>query len=213
MSTSPNPEADLVLQAVAGDEAALSQLLKLLSPDLRARLSTRIGQAFRASLDPDDVLQVSYLEAFLRVRAFKPPASDPFPAFRAWLSRIADNNLTDAIRGLERAKRPDPRKRVSNSSPEDSFVQLVEILGVTSTTPSRVAARHETADLMNRTLSRLPPDYARVIRLHDLQGLAPAGVAAEMGRSTGAIFMLRARAHDQLRELLGSESQFFSNAP
>ena len=50
-----------------------------------------------------------------------------------------------------------------------------------------------------------------MIRLYDLEGRPIAEVAAEMGRSSGAVHMLRARAHDRLRELLGPESAFFTN--
>jgi RNA polymerase sigma factor (sigma-70 family) len=63
---------------------------------------------------------------------------------------------------------------------------------------------------MEGALRQLPPDYEKVIRLYDLAGKSPAEVAQEMGRSQGAVFMLRARAHDRLREVLGSSSQFFS---
>jgi hypothetical protein len=37
-------------------------------------------------------------------------------------------------------------------------------------------------------------------------------LAAEMKRSEGAAYMLRARAHDRLKEILGSDSKFFSTS-
>ena len=84
------------------------------------------------------------------------------------------------------------------------------MLSATSTTPSRVVGRGEAVGLMDMALKRLPPDYEKVVRLYDLAGNSAAAVAKELGRSEGAIYMLRARAHDQLRELLGSDSKFFS---
>ena len=48
----------------------------------------------------------------------------------------------------------------------------------------------------------------------DVQVLKQAvrgNVAATLERSVGAVHMLRARAHDRLRELLGSESRFSSD--
>lgn len=203
--------ASLVRAAVEGDEAALTALLRHAAPGLRGFLSARIGQVWRSVLEEDDVLQVTYLEAFLRVGTFSPPEGpEAADAFLGWLRRIADNNLKDAIRGLESAKRPDPRRRLTAATPEESFVALVEVLGATSTTPSRVVAREEVGDLMRETMEQLPADYARVIALYDLQGKSPAEVAKEMGRTTGAVFMLRARAHDRLKDLLGPESRFFS---
>jgi DNA-directed RNA polymerase specialized sigma24 family protein len=38
-------------------------------------------------------------------------------------------------------------------------------------------------------------------------------VAKGLGRSKGAVHMLRARAYDRLKELLGSTSLFFSDSP
>ncbi len=212
----PNPSpTDDVARAVAGDEAALTGLLKRLGPDLRMHMARQIGATWRSVIDEDDILQVTYLEVFLRVTQFVVPPDAAGPgaesAFRGWLFRIAENNLKDAIRGLERAKRPDPRKRVHAKTEEDSFVELVEALGATNTTPSRVAARDEAAGFIKRTLARLPPAYEQVIKLYDLQGKSAAEVAALVGKTEGAVFMLRARAHDRLKELLGTESMFFSN--
>ena len=94
---------------------------------------------------------------------------------------------------------------------DDSYITLLEVLGRTSTTPSRHAARREIADIVRSALDKLPADYARAVRLYDLEGRSSEEVAATLGRSVGAVHMLRARAHDRLCELLGSESKFFSD--
>ena len=60
-------------------------------------------------------------------------------------------------------------------------------------------------------LAKLLPSYAKVVRRCGVEGRAVAEVAAELGRSSGAVYMLRARALDRLRELLGSESRYFSD--
>jgi RNA polymerase sigma-70 factor (ECF subfamily) len=194
-------------KAMAGDEAALSELLRQAAPELRASLAGKIGKHWQSMLEPDDVLQVTFLEAFLRIRDFKPTGPG---SHIAWLRRIAENNLRDAIRGLEADKRPSPRKRLHSPTAEQSFVALVEVLGVNTTTPSRDAAKGEAVGAMMHALRALPADYQKVIRLYDLEGLAAQEVATELGRSLGAMFMLRARAHDRLKDELGSASQFFS---
>ena len=78
------------------------------------------------------------------------------------------------------------------------------------TTPSAAAAGNEIRSALASVLERLPPDYATVIKLYDLQGRSASELAAELNRSEGAVYMLRARAHDRLRDLLPSESKFFS---
>ncbi len=202
-------ESDLVARAIRGDSEALTELLEQEGPIVRQRLEAKIGIAWRSVLDADDVMQVSYMEAFLQVNRFQPAGPG---AFRAWLAQIAENNMRDAIKSLERAKRPDPRKRVHGPPGEESFVALVEVLGATNSTPSKHAARGEVKTAIDAALAKMPADYSRVITLYDLECRSAQEVAAVMGRSTGAIFMLRARAHDRLREVLGSSSQFFSNS-
>lgn len=205
-------EADehrLVNAAIAGDEDALTRLLGAFGHTVRERLKGKIGQQWRASLDEDDVMQVTYLEAFLLIGQFKPRGVG---SFTAWLTQVAENNLRDALRGLQAAKRPNPRNRVQVSGVnQESFVALVEMLGSASTTPSRVAAADESVRLLEHALGTLPPDYERVVRMYDLEGLSAQEVGEQLGRSSGAIYMLRARAHERLKKLLGSESRFFSD--
>lgn len=202
-------EAEVVERASGGDEAALCRLLEHFGPVVRERLKSKIGQQWRASLDEDDVMQVTYLEAFLLIDQFKYRGSG---SFLAWLSQVAENNLRDALRGLQAAKRPNPKNRVQISRPvENSFVALVELLGATNSTPSRAAARDESEQLIEDVLSGLPPDYERVVRLYDLEGRSAVEVAEQLGRSTGAIYMLRARAHEKMRGALGNASRFFTD--
>jgi RNA polymerase sigma-70 factor, ECF subfamily len=118
---------------------------------------------------------------------------------------------------LSRQKQPQPGNRVQVPAAGgpggggDSYQGLLDMLGTISATPSRHAGREEARLLIERALQRLPADYADVIRLYDLAGKPIGEVAQTMKRSTGAVHMLRARAHDCLRESLGTESMFFSN--
>lgn len=202
-------EQELVLQAVSGDEEALTTLLRRFGPVVRERVKSRIGRQWRSSIDEDDVMQVTYLEAFLLINQFQPRGPG---SFLAWLSHVAENNLRDAVRGLQAAKRPDPRRRVHPRGSSDSYVALVEMLGSTDSTPSRHAARDESTQYLEKALGTLPPDYERVVRLYDLEGHSATEVAELLGRSPGAIYMLRARAHERLKESLGATgSKFFTN--
>lgn len=202
---------ELLALAQQGDRTSLVSLLEICAPRIRSRLETRISPALRASLDVDDVMQVTYLEAVLRIARFQGGGPS---GFLAWLTRLAENNLIDAVRSLEAARRPDPRKQISTGSgSRDSMVALIDILGVTTSTPSVHAARDEAASAIDRALKTLPPDYERVVRLYDLGGKPMDEVARELGRSEGAAYMLRARAHDRLRESMGPAGNFFSHAP
>jgi RNA polymerase sigma-70 factor (ECF subfamily) len=196
---------DLLNAPAAGDAEALAVLLRRHGPEVRGRL--HIAAVWRTALDAADVMQVTYLEAFLRIAQLRARTAE---GFVAWLTRLAQNNLHDAIKELERQKRPDPGRRVQCGSAEDSGSSLLDALRATTQTPSRQAARNESQQALENAMARLPPTYAQVVRLHDLEGRSVAEVAAALGRSAGAVYMLRARALQRLQELLGSESRFFS---
>lgn len=198
-----NETGELIQRAVAGEEDALARLLAEHGP--RIQNSLTIDRKWRSVLDPADVMQVTYLEAFLQIQDFDPHRPEPF---LEWLRRIAKNNLRDAIRGLQRQKRPQPAKRIS----EDAQTDLLALLGVVTTTPVRQAVREEREARLEAMLDALPEDYGHVVRLYDLQGLPIADVAGRMQRSPGAVHMLRARAHDRLRAMMGSESAWFTSA-
>ena len=202
------PDLDALLaKALKGDQPSLVSLLEQLGPRVRAKLDGKITGPLQSALDADDVMQVTYLEACLRLNRFR---QGGVSGFLAWLSRMAENNLIDAVRALESAKRPGPSKRIVPSNRQESMVAFVELLGATSTTPSRVVAKDEAARHLEKSLSSLPPDYEKVVRLYDLDGKPISEVAAALGRSEGACWMLRARAHDRLREAMGPMGNFFS---
>lgn len=206
----PEANQELLQQAVAGDAAALRTLLKQYGPLARNSIRGKIDPKWRSVLEEDDVMQVTYLEAFLHLDQL---AARDIDGFVAWLSRIAQNVLRDALRGLMRQKRPQPGRRVGQAAASDeSYAALIELLGTTSSTPSRHAVQSEANRELESALAELPPDYGRVVRLYDLEGRPAGEVASELGRSVGAVLMLRSRALQHLRRLMGSPSRFFSES-
>lgn len=198
----PGTDIELLERATSGDEDALCQLLEIVGADVRRQLV--ISPKWNGQIEVDDVMQITYLEAFLRILDFKPMT---MAAFTGWLRRIAQNNLRDAVDALSAEKRP--QNRVRPASLEDSCFQFFDKMVGTTTTPSRSASRREIQQTVLSALEKLPPDYAKVLRLFDLEGKSGQEVAAEIGRSPGAVRMLLARARDRLRELLTSSSALF----
>jgi RNA polymerase sigma-70 factor (ECF subfamily) len=149
-------------------------------------------------------MQVTYLEAFTRIRSFDPNRAEAFPS---WLRQMAENNLRDAIRALEARKHPSPRNQLEAHATTDSAMALFDTLSSGSGTPSRAARRNEARRLLAEAIRCLPADYARAVQLYDLESRPVEEVAAALGRSVGAVYMLRMRAHDRLRDLLGEASR------
>lgn len=66
----PRQHQDRVAQAVAGDRDALGALLEDFGPGVDAVLV--IAPTWRGLLDSADVMQVTYLEAFMQIGRFDP---------------------------------------------------------------------------------------------------------------------------------------------
>lgn len=192
--------------ARAGDQNSLAMLLDELTPELRRRVAAKMDGPWRSLIDEDDILQVTFIEACTRLEKFTGGGSN---GFLAWLTRLADNNRIDAVRSLEGAKRPAPSKRVQPRTNDDSASVLVELISGKNQSPSRSFAQSELKVFLDGVLEKLPTEYEQVIRLYDLMGKTATEVAAEMGRSEGAIYMLRARAHERLKDVIDfGDSQF-----
>src|SRR5437867_12054617 len=100
-------DAEVFRKAATGDQDAISRLLHVYGPTARRTLS--ISPQWQALVNAEDVMQVTYLEAFMRFGQLETFDAD---SVTAWLTRVAQNNLKDAIKELSRDKRPDPRRRI-----------------------------------------------------------------------------------------------------
>lgn len=200
---------ELLTRAAEGDADALSALLERHGPNVRRRIARSIPARWRSLLSDDDVMQQTYADAFRTIDRF---TSQGEGSLERWLARLAKCNLQDAIKGLEAEKRGGQRRRVGAPDLDRSYADLLEQLPGSWTTPSRSAAKNEARVALDEAIGGLSETYRNVIRLYDLEGRAIEEVAEVMGRSQGAVYMLRARAHDRLRQTLGAASQFLDSS-
>lgn len=203
-------EANLLELAVNGDNDALSRLLKQHAASVRRAIGGQIPRRWRSLLFEEDVIQETFADAFHDIRRFDPNGDG---SFGGWLSSLAKCNLRDAIRMLEAEKRGGDRKRVEVRLSGDSHAALIELLSSDGTTPSRHAICDEARSVLQQAIRKLPPDYRKVVGMYDLEGENIEKTASALGRSHGAVYMLRARAHDWLRELMGAGTDYFSDSP
>lgn len=201
-----DPSDDQLLRrARTGDKQAIGELLLRHGPAIGQRLD--INKKWQSVLEAKDVMQVTYFEAFEQIGRYDGDAN----GFPYWLRRIAEHNLRDAIQGLERAKRPQPDKRVaSESGAPDDLAGLYDWVTGGSASPSRHAARNEARAIIEAEIDALPDAYRMVLRLVYLEDKPVADVALLIGRTKGAVHLLRIRAVDRLRDRLGSASRFLS---
>lgn len=196
----------VISKAIAGDRNALSQLLELAAPVLRARLSSAIAQELQSMLTLDDLLQETYADAAQALGDFKPTG---YNAFLAWLETIARRNLIDAARWL---RSRGAGQNVSMSADRDDSLDALylDMLSTSASTPSRFAARNEMRGYLESAIAQLGSIQRNVIEKHDLRGVDTGQIAAELGRSVGAVYLIRNRALRRLRELMGDSGLFFS---
>ncbi len=200
---------DMLRRAVQGDREALGTLLGRCDRAARQGLAGRIPHRFRTLLTEDDVMQEAYLDAILGIGQFRSTSEG---SFVSWLTTIAQRNLLDAVKGLEREHQESDRPRLRRAITDDSYVELVETIATTSAGPTTVARRSEAAAKLKEAIGRLPEDYARLVVMYDLEQRPIAEVAQALHRKLGAVFMLRARAHRKLAEILGPSWKYLTSS-
>ena len=167
-------------------------------------VTRHIPDDLRGWLDPQDVLQETFFDAFRSSDSF--PIGDPDAAAR-WLMTVARNRLVGHLRRRRAEKRGGgvADRRIGLG---DSLEGMLHELGVYSRTPSRSAVARELFSAVDEALDQLPSDYAQVIRLRHIQGLSQKDTANRMGRSEKAIERLCSRGLAELRIKMRSASLF-----
>ena len=135
--------------------------------------------------DAEDVTERTFLSALGAIDRFR----DDGATFRAWLFRIAHNELANALRG--RARR---RAAALDTLPEPRA----------ESDPAGLLTLAEEARGLRRALDRLPTDRRQVVILRFVDGLSAREIGAVLGRSEGAVRVLQHRALRQLAEILAT---------
>ncbi len=210
--------ADLTA-AERADPDALARILDAATPTLRALITAGFPQRHAATLSIDDILQQTYVDAFdalprlcralTRDAADAPPADDTLTRY---LSTIARRNLVDAARMLDAEKRGGRGRRGAAPIKSPHATLLTQLAGPRSNSPTHAVTADEALAALKRAIGNLPPDYRTVIEQYDLALRPMDEVAAAIGRSRGAAFMIRARALRLLRRSLGSAANFLSQS-
>jgi RNA polymerase sigma-70 factor, ECF subfamily len=196
-------EAELIPLAVAGDITALERLLHLHHVRLLSYIRRRFPQKLSGVLEPQDILQDTWLRAACGISKFE-PADDS--SFHVWLTTIARNLMSDHLRYRSASKRTGQQIALRDADSPDDIVPLLEELAVYHRTPSRSAISHELIASLENAISQLPKDQAEAIRLRYLERQSIKDVACAMERSEGSVLMLCNRALKSLQLLLKSAS-------
>ena len=203
---------ELLAQAAAGDQTALTQLFSRYRKRLKQMIRLRLNRRVQGRVDDSDILQDAYLEAAQRLPDYL--AKRPLPFF-LWLRHITGEKLIDVHRRHLGAKMRDVAQEVSlhrGPMPAASSGSLaVQLLG-RLTSPSQAAIKAETRLRVQEVLNSIEEFDREILALRHFEQLTNAEVAAtlEINESTASSRYLRApkRLKDELSQypgFLGSE--------
>ena len=177
MAAAPVDTTLVVLRAAqAGDALATNRLFERYRDRLLQVVSLLVGKRRSGLLeDEEDLVQDTLLKAFQNLGSFTPQSEG---ALLHWLSRLAENNLRDAVRREGAQKRGEGRVR--RRADLSSAFLMSSVFPGGGPTPSQVAAGHELADQVEELLLALPERDRRLFVLRRLCDLSFDEIAAEM---------------------------------
>jgi RNA polymerase sigma-70 factor, ECF subfamily len=177
----PGPDPD------AGDVAAAQRDRAAFAALYRRYVERVYGYCFYIlgdHHDAEDATERAFLSALGAIDRF----SDRGATFRAWLFRIAHNEVANALRRRRRHRTTTLDTAADPVAPGDPWTAV------------------EAADerrLVREAISRLPGDRRQVLVLRFVDGLSSREVASVLGRSEGAVRVLQHRALRDLAVILG----------
>ena len=176
----------LIDQAIAeGDQQAYAELMKR----YKTPVYHVILKMIRNVDDAEDLTIEAFAKAFKNLHKFRKDFT-----FSTWLFQIATNNTIDFIR----------KKRLNTMSLNTSFKDgngdtiTIDVQDC-NLNPQEEAIKTQKIDLVRMFVTKLPPKYQRLVRLHYFDELSYLEIAKELKTPLGTI---KAQLH-RARELMG----------
>ena len=199
--SSEDQHRELVQQAAQGATPALQALLQQHLPALLAYIRLNSDALTRQHESCADVAQSVCRDALADLAGFEYRGEG---AFCNWLCKRALAKLANRRRHYLALKRDVGRERPLAAADSQAGIAA---LYASLASPSEAAIASETVARMERAFDRLTDDQRQVINLARVVGLGHDEVAAEMGRSEGAVRTLLHRALAKLGRLMDLDAQ------
>lgn len=191
--SSESASMDLIQQARAGDAAALSELIDTYRAYLLHVANREMGPSLNQKLGASDLVQSACLEIQNRFKDFRGESAGEW---RKWLRRMLVNDVKDARRRFQEAKKRDvSRERRLYQSDGAMIDPPADWLS-----PRAEAIAAEEAALLNNAMAALSEEYQTVLRLRNWDELSFPEIGAQMDRTDEAARKLWARAIARLQQ-------------
>jgi RNA polymerase sigma-70 factor (ECF subfamily) len=191
-------------EAASGDERSWAALMAEHRDRLRRLVAFRMDQRLQGRIDPSDVIQEVYLEAWQLLAEY---AREPAAPFFLWLRGIAGNKLRELHRHHLGTQMRDARREVSlyhGALPETTSAALAAQLLGQIARPSELAIRAEVKVRLQEALNSMDPLDREVLALRHFEQLTPAEAAQVLGIKEKAAGMRYVRALRRLKAILSS---------
>jgi RNA polymerase sigma-70 factor (ECF subfamily) len=186
-------DALLVSAAKSGDAVAFN-VLSTRHSKMILRRTYRIVKNWQ---DAEDVLQDSFMKAFVHLKDFEERSS-----FSSWLTRIAINSALMILRKKKRGY----TEISTDSTDNDSGIRGLWELRDPAESPESCCARRESERVLRTAIQRLPPLLRDVVHLNHIEDRSMQEIAQSLGISVPAAKSRLTRARAALRILLVSNN-------
>jgi RNA polymerase sigma-70 factor (ECF subfamily) len=203
MSEEPDDNDERLQLAAQGDAGSWEALLAESRQRLRRMVAFRLDHRLQGRIDPSDVLQDAYIEAWQDLQTY---LRQPAMPFFLWLRGIAGNKLRELHRHHLGTQMRDPRREVSidGALAETTTTALAAGLLGNLTRASEEAIRLETKLQLEDALNAMDPLDREVLALRHFEQLSPAETAQVLGIKEKAAGMRYVRSLRRLKEILSS---------
>ncbi|MCO6042883.1 RNA polymerase sigma factor [Aeoliella sp. ICT_H6.2] len=181
------------------DSSRNPALLEAFRPLLLMLVRAQLGPKYRARIDPEDIVNQTLFDAHRHHLQLRGSSEEELVA---WLRKVLDSDVKDAIRHMHREKRDVDREcspvATSWRTAYDRFLDVT----CTWTSPSMNLIRHEREMQLATALAELPDAQREAVELHHLHECSLAETADHLGRTVQSVVGLLRRGLKRLRELL-----------
>jgi RNA polymerase sigma-70 factor (ECF subfamily) len=194
---------ELLRQAAAGDADGWGQLLADHRERLRRMVALRLDRHLQGRIDPSDVIQEAYMEAWTRLPEY---LSDPAMPFFLWLRFLTGQRLVTLHRHHLGRRMRDAGREVSlhrDAFPEATSAALAAQLLGHDTRPSEAAMRAELKIRLQEALNSMDAVDREVLSLRHFEQLNRTETAEVLGIKESAVSKRYVRALERLKDILG----------
>ena len=200
---------DAIVDEIRNGKAEIGKLLEATRDRLVRLASIRMSTALKRRVDPEDIVQETWVTASKRFAEYL--AGTRVPVF-VWLRGLAIQRMVDANRfHLGAAKRAATREEAARKWIDQSTVDLLNRVQANDPTPSQFVANQQRGVEIKKAIQHLPSRYRDVLILRFFESLSVAETASTLDTTVSNAKVLQFRALKKLEEIMTSKFNWQSS--